>query len=197
MAHKIPDFKREWCQKILTDPSTAIIDRHSSGSHAAQPETDNVMNAMFSRTLYNTESDAIRAQVSFTRPFAGVPPNPRKSSETESATSILPEEYCYLLSLGPGIDGLKGRAHGGFNALVLDNITGSLASMIGNSTAPATARLEIDYVGPIDTPGVVLARAWATERSGRKTWVNGVIEDSSGRVLARGRALYIDGKVRL
>lgn len=192
------DFDRPWCSKLLTSPTTKIKECLPSAPDPNGPgAADNVTNAMFAQTLYNPGSDAIRAQINFTRPFAGETPDPRRKDGSGIEKPITADEYCYLLSLGPGIDGLRGRAHGGFNALILDNITGTLASMLGNSTAPATARLEVDYVAPIVTPGVVLARAWAVERTGRKTWVKGVIEDKDGKVLARGKALYIDGVVKL
>lgn len=164
-----PDFQAEWCQKILAEPSVEIYSLTS----------DKDINAMFTRTLHNPEADAIRAQINFSR---------------ARAACVSEMEYNYLLSIGPGIDGLQGRAHGGFNALVLDNVTGTCAALIGDTVAPATARLEIDYVRPVGTPGVVLARAWATERTGRKKWVDGTIEDAQGNVLAKGRALYIDAK---
>ncbi|OCT46654.1 thioesterase family protein [Cladophialophora carrionii] len=134
---------------------------------------------MFQQTLYTPF--AIRAQINFRRPAL-------------ESDSILPWEICNLLSLGSGIDGKSGRAHGGFNALVLDQITGMTASVISGTFAPATATMTVDYKAPINTPGVVLCRCWAVERQGRKTWLKGRIEDGEGNLLASARALFIDPK---
>lgn len=139
-------------------------------------ENPEVSNSMFLHTLYTPS--AIRAQINFKRP-------------TREPDAIISYEYCYLLSLGSGIDGKSGRAHGGFNALILDQMTGSVAAQVSGSTAPATATMTVDYKAPIDTPGVVLCRGWAVEREGRKTWVKASIEDGSGRVLAAGKALFV------
>ena len=97
-----------------------------------------------------------------------------------------------MLSIGSGIDGKSGRAHGGFNALILDQMTGTVASLVSQSVAPATATMTVDYKAPIETPGVVLVRGWAVERSGRKTWVKATVEDGQGKVLTSGKALFID-----
>jgi acyl-CoA thioesterase FadM len=134
---------------------------------------------MFQQTLYTPF--AIRAQINFRRP----------ALESDSITSW---EFCYLLSLGSGIDGMSGRAHGGFNALILDQITGSTASVISGSFAPATATMTVDYKAPINTPGVVLCRCWAVEKQGRKTWLKARIEDGEGKLLASAKALFIDPK---
>lgn len=182
-----PDFQEQpWCRDILDDPQVQFVEAPTSdvvanGIPATQGNEERVSNSMFVRTLYNASSNAIRAQINFSRPV-------------REPDAITPDEYCYLLSIGDGLDGKTGRAHGGFNALILDQMTGTTASKVGGSFAPATARLEMDYAAPIDTPGIVLCRGWTVERSGRKTWVKAVIEDGKGRLLAKGRALFIDPK---
>ena len=106
----------------------------------------------------------------------------------------MPWESCKLLSLGTGLDGKTGRAHGGFCALVLDDFTGTTAAIVSGAIAPATATITVEYKAPVETPGVVLCRAWALEKSGRKTWVEGTMEDGGGNVLAKARALFLDPK---
>ncbi|KAF1808039.1 hypothetical protein P152DRAFT_376510, partial [Eremomyces bilateralis CBS 781.70] len=132
-------------------------------------------NSMFARTLYTNYG--IRAQINFKRP-------------AREADSILPYEHCFLLSIGDGLDGKKGRAHGGFSALLMDQMTGSVAFQLFGGLPPATATMTVDYKQPIDTPGVVLCRGWAVEKSGRKVWVRACLE-SDGRILASGKALFI------
>jgi acyl-coenzyme A thioesterase PaaI-like protein len=103
-------------------------------------------------------------------------------------------EQCAFFSVGDGVDGKLGRAHGGFSSLVLDHVLGRTASVAGGVTAPATATMTVDYKAPIDTPGVLLVRGWPTSVEGRKLWVKGRIEDCEGKVLAEGRALFIAPK---
>ena len=170
-----PDFDIPWCKALL---SSNISDVEIT-TELAVDATGKVMNPMFNETL-NTSS-AVRAQLAFKRP----------SSE---ADSVRPWEYCCLFSVGPGVDGKTGRAHGGFNALILDQITGATASKTGANRTPATATMTVDYKAPVNTPGVVLGRAWAIDRTGRKTWVKAVIEDGQGRVLASAKALYLDDR---
>jgi len=172
-----PDFDLPWCKALLHAPDTTITETPTHPAAATPARDGRVSNSMFVETLYTPT--AIRAQLNFTRPAAEPDALP---AHTES---------CYLLSVGAGLDGLTGRAHGGFSALVLDQITGTLASRVSASEAPATATMTVDYRAPVDTPGVLLCRAWAVERSGRKTWVRGRLQDGRGRVLAEARALFV------
>ena len=100
------------------------------------------------------------------------------------------------MSIGNGLDGMIGRAHGGFNSMVLDHINGTAAARESRTYAPATAYLNVEYKAPIVTPGVFMARAWVTEMSGRKTFVRGVLEDGSGKVLATGKSLFISARTQ-
>ncbi|KIX93959.1 uncharacterized protein Z520_10296 [Fonsecaea multimorphosa CBS 102226] len=172
-----PDFDIPWCKSLLQSDISIVEVPFQHPSHNDTPLKKGVSNSMFRHTLYT--ADAIRAQINFKRPAT-------------EADSITPWEYCYLMSLGSGIDGKAGRAHGGFNALVLDQMTGTVASMVSGSAAPATATMTVDYKAPIDTPGVVLCRSWAVERQGRKTWVKARIEDGQGNLLASAKSLFVD-----
>lgn len=165
-----PDFASPWCQSLLSDPNIQWI--HDVSKDAA------VTNRMFNVTLHT--SRAVRANLSILR----------RSSEPDA---VLQKEYCMLLSIGDGIDGKAGRAHGGFNALILDQVTGYCAFYsVPKASPPATATLTVDYKAPVNTPGVVLARAWVTETTGRKIWLRAVIEDCDGKVLASAKALFIN-----
>lgn len=175
-----PDFNTPWIQTLLDDPDTKL----SRQTHEMNSDYDErVSNNMFSQTLATER--AVRAQLAFSRP-------------TKEPDSIFPWEECFLFSIGHGVDGATGRAHGGFNSLVMDHITGHCASRaLVNDNAPATATLTVDYKAPVDTPSVILARGWVVELSGRKVWVRAMIEDGQGKVLASGKALYIKTKEKL
>jgi len=172
-----PDFQQEWCLRILRDPSALIIPHRADvqSSHG-----DTVTNSMFEYTLYTERG--IRAHLLLRRPC----------SELDS---ILSTEDCMLVSIGDGLDGKAGRAHGGFNALLLDQISGGLAHRARPvRIPPATATITIDYKAPISTPSVVLCRAWPLEMSGRKIWVKAVIEDERGKLLASSKSLFVYAK---
>ena len=170
-----PDFQAlPWTQRLLASPNLTLIPENNT--------EDMTPTAMFNTTLYRP--GAISAHISFSRP--------------STAPDALPggaDERCMLLSLGHALDGKPGRAHGGFNSLVLDQLCGKAAHYSApNAIPPATATLTVDYRAPVGTPCVVLARAWVVEVSGWKIWVRGVIEVGVGVVLASGRALFIAGR---
>ncbi|KIV96827.1 hypothetical protein PV10_00644 [Exophiala mesophila] len=177
MKSNIPtELTTPWCRQILEDPKTEIFDIPSAATETGIPD---ISNSMFLRTLY--KPDGIRAQINFIRP----------TSQPEAVTG---REFCYLMYIGDGLDGKTGRAHGGFNALVLDHMCGWVAATASSSRAPLTASLTIDYKAPIQTPGIIFCRGWLLEMSGRKTWIQSVIEDEDGNVLAKGKALFVTAR---
>lgn len=135
---------------------------------------------MFEKTLGTPEG--IRAHLSFNRPCR----------EPDSISGV---EECWLLSVGSDVDGKAGRSHGGFNALVLDQISGSVSHHSNPvPNPPATATMTVDYKAPILTPCVILLRAWMIEQSGRKAWVKAVIENGEGTICCASKALFISPK---
>jgi acyl-coenzyme A thioesterase PaaI-like protein len=167
-----PDFKStKWVQDILNEAGVEYIPE-------GQGSKINVSNTMFDSTLSHPEG--VRARVLFRRPCR----------DAEAASKF---EECYLMSVGTGLDGKTGRAHGGLTSVVMDQLLGGTANRLAaqNEDPPATATLTVDYKAPIDTPGVILARAWATEITGRKVWLKGSIEDGRGKVYATGKALFV------
>lgn len=108
-----PDLEQPWIKEILADPQ---IEWSPNTKNATQP--DMVSNTMFEYTLYSDRG--IRAHLSFRRP----------SKEPEAADG---QEACFLISIGDGVDGKTGRAHGGFNGILLDHISGHIA----NNAAPS------------------------------------------------------------
>jgi acyl-coenzyme A thioesterase PaaI-like protein len=173
-----PDFSPPWCQALLADPNI----QETKGVSPALSDK-NVSNSMFNRTL--SSDGAIRAQLLFRRPC-------KEPTAIRNAQHSIPLEDCILMSLGDALDGKAGRAHGGFSSLVLDQITGACAHYFKpDPMPPATATITVDFKVPIDTPCVILARAWVIEMSGRKVWVKGVIEDGTGRIYAVAKALFV------
>jgi hypothetical protein len=103
----LSDFDDQpWCQELLKS-NIEIISQPDRGRDEKMRQV--VSNSMMADTLWTER--AIRAYVAF-----------RKKITDGAGTH--PYEYCLLLSIGDGVDGKRGRAHGGFNALVIDQITG-------------------------------------------------------------------------
>ena len=116
---------------------------------------------------------------------------------------------CYtIFALGKLLGGHPKIAHGGVVATLLDEALGLLInvnvdveqeidkSWVFNSLM--TAYLNTTYRKPVPAPGVVLVRTRLVKREGRKTVVQGTIEDGNGTVLAESEAMFIDlRKVKL
>lgn len=170
IAH--PDFNASWCQTLLSDKTIQWPPKTSDDILQASGH-----NSLFEKTLYHPTG--IRAHLAFRRP----------ATEQDSLDTL---EDCFLLSLGTDLDGKTGRAHGGLSGVICDHISGHAAVKIDpKGEPPATATMTMDYLRPIETPCVVLARAWICEVSGRKVWVKAVVEDGEGRVLVRSKCLFV------
>lgn len=101
----LSDFDNQpWCQELLKS-DVEIMGR----SGRASTDENIVSNSMMEQTLMTEQ--AVRAIIVLKR-------------KTADGAVAYPDEYCMLLSLGNGVDGMRGRAHGGFNALVIDQLTG-------------------------------------------------------------------------
>ena len=170
-----PDFRLPWCTELLSSPGITL---DSEAGFKYKYRGQSVSNAIFERTLFTPSN--IRAHIGFMRP----------SSEPDSVLGV---EVGLLMSVGDGIDGAKGRAHGGFNSLVLDQLSGSAAQLTRSAepVPPATATLNVVFKAPVPTPSVVLCRGWATKVEGRKVWTKAVLEDGKGKVYASCTSLFI------
>ncbi|KPI45477.1 uncharacterized protein AB675_355 [Cyphellophora attinorum] len=193
MADNHPDFDVSWIRELLSQPDTRPLT--NPPGHPQSKPSPGVSNSLFSETLAANSPDAIRAQFMFTRPVPIADPTTSSSSATISSPTTQPVEQCMLVSLGRGVDGKLGRAHGGFSALLLDHVLGRTAAVESGATAPATATMTVDYKAPVDTPGVVLVRGWLEKLEGRKAWVCGTVEGEGAKVMATGRALFIAPKI--
>lgn len=101
-------------------------------------------------------------------------------------------EVLCLLSLGSGINGHIDTSHGGFISLIHDEGLGLAAETVRPpDKTTMTAYLRVDYKKPLRTPNVVLCRAWAERREGRKLYVKGSMEDGNGNVVSVSEGLFI------
>lgn len=109
-----------------------------------------------------------------------------------------------FLDLGDGLSGYPKTCHGGVIATLFDNIFGNfldtniqLMKHIGHDTdsmGALTASLKVQYVRPMPTPVVVLARAKLRSFDGRRIVIVGTLENGNGELYARGDAVFIQVK---
>jgi uncharacterized protein (TIGR00369 family) len=85
--------------------------------------------------------------------------------------------------------GGAGIVHGGIVALLLDEVMSKLNRF--QSDRAVTGELSVKYVKPVPVDEEIIVEGWETERNGRKIVREGEIRDTSGVVLARGRAVFI------
>ncbi|KAK2776847.1 major facilitator superfamily transporter [Colletotrichum kahawae] len=107
-----------------------------------------------------------------------------------------------LLTLRYGVNGYPNVSHGGVVATILDEVIGlvfpvnKINGLIPDG-AYMTAYLNTQYVRPVQTPQTILVVATVKKVEGRKYWIEGVIEDKNGQVLAKADSLYVKVKEKL
>lgn len=91
---------------------------------------------------------------------------------------------------GPGAEGPPGHAHGGAQAAVMDELLGGAVWVYGHKVV--ALNLQTDFVSfvPLQTEHVL--RGVIVKKEGRKIFTEGTIEDVSGKVLARGKILFLE-----
>ncbi|GKT62936.1 thioesterase superfamily protein [Colletotrichum tofieldiae] len=166
-----------WCRALLTRPG--II---SFTPQSRDPKNTNPHDRLFGKTL--NHSEGIPACISFHHE------SPGKSVITELST---------LFALSRGIDGYPGIAQGGMIAVLIDEVLGVLIqrNMETNRDDPifkmntVTSSMDIKYLKPITTPGVVLGVGQIKEVRGKKMFLRAVIKDANGLNLATCDSLWI------
>lgn len=178
-----------WCQEIIADSAFKPIAIRS-------PLQDGDSNrSLFARTLWT--SDTIRSCLAF---YSGAIAETGTLPKGVSSDPVQLGETRIIVSLGTGVNGIVGVAHGGLVAFLLDEVTG-VPVYVGIPGYFLTAEMKVTYRRPVATPAVVLCRSWVEERGvvdgGRKVRVKGTVEDGRGEVLARGETLFVRLKERL
>lgn len=168
----------EWATKLLNDPEWKVVTTYSRRLKPP-PNTENFFLA---GTLWN--DSCVRAV---------------KSLHCGSADPAAPlgNESRMIFSLGNGVHGHSGYSHGGFTALLVDEVTAQCAADI-YGRGIFTVQLNVKYVKMMPTPSIVLCRAWIEKKPvGRKVYITASIEDGEGGVFAAGEALFIREKEKL
>ena len=94
--------------------------------------------------------------------------------------------------IAPAFDGYKGHVHGGIIATLLDEVMSKSVRAAG--FLAVTRHIEVDYVRPVPSSAPLRIEGRVTRDEGRKHWTEGKVFDEAGKVLARGKALFIEVK---
>lgn len=177
-----------WCRTLMSDPAYVIV---ASRSRYAKPDGEDLLTGQ----TINSPS-TISAWLTLI-----------KNPGSEFAPV---EELHALLTLGPALDGYPHVCHGGIQATILDEVMGNLVGSnaerkvqqlwaAGDANAirasPVTAELTMKYLRPVLTPSTVLVVVKLTKSEGRKAWIDGTIEDSTGNILVKASGLFIEAKM--
>jgi uncharacterized protein (TIGR00369 family) len=163
-----------WCQSLLQDPDYEI---EPTASRIYKQNTRE--DALLAETLKT--DDTIKGWVSlYRRPTPSQP---------------LKDEVRTLLSLSPGLNGYPRVCHGGIVATILDEVLSILVSVCrraqGQHGDNVTAYLNVTYVKPVPTPGVLLVKGKIHKIERRKNFANGEIVNEQGVVLAKAEGLFV------
>jgi uncharacterized protein (TIGR00369 family) len=91
--------------------------------------------------------------------------------------------------LGERYQGGAGFGHGGIIAVLLDEAMGKVCRF--REVRAVTAELTVEYLKPINVQQEIIVEGRETEQKGRNIFMIGEIRDTTGTVLARGRARFV------
>ncbi|CAI0643954.1 unnamed protein product [Colletotrichum noveboracense] len=178
LPQSLDDLKAlPWCRTLLSAPGVATFIPPSR-----VPENTNPHDRFFGKTMNN--SSGIPTCICFHNEAPG------KSVITEMSI---------LFALSRGIDGYPHIAHGGIVAVLIDEVLGILIqrNMDTDRDSPVfrmntvTASMDIKYLKPVTTPGVVLAAGQIKEIKGKRIYLRATVKDSNGVDLATCESLWV------
>jgi len=91
--------------------------------------------------------------------------------------------------LGERYQGGGGFAHGGIIAVLLDEAMGKVCRFL--EVRAVTAELTVEYLKPVNVQQEIIVEGRETEQKGRNIFMSGEIRDTTGAVLARGKARFV------
>jgi thioesterase superfamily protein 4 len=172
-----------WCRTIIENPAY-----HTSPTNSRVPK-GSTEDSFFAETL-QTDRTIRKCLTINTAPDDTLDPPIR--------------EVATFFELGNGVNGFPNICHGGFVATLLDEQMGILLSVNqeylhrengeGVDISSMTAYLNMKYLAPVMTPGIVLGTAKVEKVEGRKIYIRGAIEDSEGKELTVAECLFIKAK---
>jgi uncharacterized protein (TIGR00369 family) len=100
-------------------------------------------------------------------------------------------ESIIIVHVGRGLCGHDGIIHGGLLATLLDEGLGRTAINNLPDKVGVTANLTINYRAPTKADQFIVIKTKLVDVKGRKVWVEGHIEDTTGTVLAEAKAMFV------
>lgn len=136
-----------------------------------------------------------------TRPYAALPPAIRAQTFTAGtlrgagklALSALvrarkdESESLIIVHLGRALCGHSGIVHGGMVAALLDEGLARAGVLNTPEKVGFTASMTVEYRAPTMAEQFVAIRTTVARKDGRKVWIEGVMEDLAGKVLAEAK----------
>jgi uncharacterized protein (TIGR00369 family) len=92
--------------------------------------------------------------------------------------------------IGAQYQGGSGYIHGGIIATILDEVMGKVSRFHG--VQAVTAELTVEYLRPVPVDTDLVVEGYEVKRDGRNLHVVGEIRNTSGVVLARSRARFVE-----
>ncbi|CRL27730.1 Thioesterase superfamily [Penicillium camemberti] len=112
-----------------------------------------------------------------------------------------PHELICLMSLGKGLDSHPSIVHGGFQAVIFDEIMRNLILLHNNATSEPgprdrhfTVNMNISYAAPVTTPGIFLVRSKLVRREGRTWFTKAEIVNSDDKILTSAESTWVTAK---
>ena len=91
--------------------------------------------------------------------------------------------------LGERYQGGGGMGHGGIIAVLLDEAMGKVCRF--REVKAVTAELTVEYLKPVNVQQEIIVEGRETEQKGRNIFMSAEIRDTTGVVLARGKARFV------
>ncbi|KAF9870054.1 thioesterase superfamily protein [Colletotrichum karsti] len=199
MKSENPDLKHflaiPWAAAHINAPDTV---RETASSRFPKQDTED---ELFSTTLHTDKTIAAFLTL-YKRPSSSFSSSSATTAEKDDGTGNIIREVKALLTLRHGVNGYPGVSHGGIVATILDETIGLVFPLnkvngLLEDASYMTAYLNTQYVRPVRTPQTILVVVTVKRVEGRKFWIEGVIEDKDGQVLAKADSLYVRVREKL
>ncbi|KLJ09616.1 hypothetical protein EMPG_14942 [Blastomyces silverae] len=128
------------------------------------------------------------------------PTAPRTATQNPLSATDPDPDFLLLLQLGPSLSGFRDTVHGGVLATLLDETLSNCVESFrqdmpvnGGEDRPRlyTAKLQVSFRAPVETPGVIIVKAWLKGVEGRKWFLEGQVVGEDGKVKAEAESLWV------
>ena len=183
-----------WCKTLISDPTFTTT---RTAARKFKPSTED---SLFSETL-KTATTIPACLTLYKKAPGGLASDAVSQSGgtggdgTGTGTNGYIDEVKTLYQLEDGMNGHPHMCHGGIISTIIDDVMGELLTLNRISgalrQATVTASLNVRYLKPVRTPGVVVVTARLREVRERKFYIESDVGDGEGVVLAEAEGLWI------